>query len=796
MGKKHIKLLLVVMLIVLAMASFSACGLLKPKAVEVSEVSIDITSGLTKEGNTYYAYIGDDVVLTANWNKNANVNIGKEWKLYKGNEVIDTATSKVFTYSVPTESLDFEATYKATLTINGIESSNTVSFKIKYAPLSIENIQSNIKIYNDVLQMSRFDYKTVNLEVQYNSDEIDPATPVTFSWKKGGTEVSTTATYSFTPEDGWDDETTISISLTQGENTETKSFKVVLVIQYLEIKEVEIEFTNGIGTEPLATTQNQVIQKGSSPYKPVTLSAVVTPAIGTNTDAEVTWSIRTKDGPITALEHGRVLTFNPTYGENIITCTIQNVSSHTFNVIALTDTDYTQHKDRLKNTFEWDGSVCNHYITDKLDMLAFVNYLFANRNVTEQDVYYADPSVKNGNEINNTAFQSNMQQVVAMLDEAGQIGYSYSTNSFSLKGDGPNSCVFGEPTQTTEADTSIQNLMDTHYSTSTTQRETLPCDSFTKTMEVSNSNQLFRALSNFYKPIISDSKITTLYNKAKDVLKDICDDEMTDYEKVLAIYDWIVTEVKYDTVLFDMDGGLNYDGYYLEGVFNNKKAVCDGKAKAFSLLCGMEGITSLRISGQAKQPRGGSTSGHAWNRVLVDTPDESGEYDGIKEWFAVDTTWGDRTISFNGQVTENLSYSYFLIKDSDISNTHTATRTDLPVANGTFDYYKCTIVERNSKSGPLKVTSNIELAAVLEYYLAKVGANHKYAIEIEVAITGVDSDLALEHKIQETMNNILIYHDPNGKNFSQYTIYHPSHMNKDMNDIGRNDIYLLYYLLP
>ena len=794
MGKKHIKLLLVVMLMALVMASLSACGLLKPKTVQVSEVSIDITSGLTKEGNTYYAYIGDDVVFTANWNKNANVNIGKEWKLYKGDEVVDTATTKVYAYTVPSESPDFEATYKVTLTINGIESSNKVSFKIRYAPLRIENIQSNVKIYNDVLQMSRFDYKTVNLEVHYNLEAINPDIPVTFSWKKGSTEEATTNTYSFTPTDGWDDETTISITLTQGEDSVTKSFKVVLVMQYLEIKGVEIEFTNGTGTEPLATTQNQVIQKGSGPvYNPVTLSAVVAPAVGTNTDAEVTWTIRTKDGPITATEHGRVLTFNPTYGENIVTCTIQNVSSHTFNVIAMTTTDYDQVGNTLKNTFEWEGNVCNRYITDKYDMLALANYLVANRDLSAQVVYYVEDSIKSGNTMDHDAFELYMKDVVAMIDEAGMFGYSWNSNTnFSLT----SSCVFGDPTQTTEADDSIQNLMDTHYSTSTTTRTTLPCDSFTKSMTVTNSNQLFRALSNFYKPTISDPTLTALYNKARDVLKDICDDDMTDYEKVLAIYDWIVTEVKYDTVLFDSDGGINYDGYYLEGVFNNHKAVCDGKAKAFTLLCGMEGITSIRVSGKAKQPRGGSTSGHAWNKVLVDTPNEAGEYDGIKDWFVVDTTWGDRTISFNGQSTENLSYSYFLIQDSDISNTHTQSRTDLPVANKPFDYYKCTIVERNSKSAPLKVTSNVELAAVLEYYLAKVGANHKYAIEIEVAITGVNSDLALEQKIQETMNNILIYHDPNGKNFSQYTIYHPSHMNKDMNDAGRSDIYLLYYLLP
>ena len=474
------------MLIALVMASFSACGLLKPKTIEVSEVSIDITSGLTKEGNTYYAYVGDDVVLTANWNKNANVNIKKEWKLYKGDNVIDTATSKAYTYSIPTESPDLASTYKVTLSINGIDSSNTVSFKIKYAPIRIEKIQSNVKIYNDVLQMSRFDYKTVNAEVHYNSTAINPEVPVTFSWKKGETEVSTTDTYSFTPTDGWADETTISITLTQGEDTVTKTFKVVLVMQYLEIKGVEIEFTGGTGTEPLATTQNQVIQKGAGPvYNAVTLSAVVTPAVGTNTDAEVTWTIRTKDGPTTATEHGRVLTFNPTYGENIVTCTIQNVSSHTFNVVALTSSDYDQHSNTLKNTFEWDGNVCNRYITDKLDMLALTNYLVANRDLTAQTVYYAEDSIKSGSTMDHDAFELYMKDVVAMIDEAGMFGYSWNSNTnFSLT----SSCQFGDPTQTTAPDDSVQNLMDKHYSTSTATRTTLPCDSFTKTMTVTNSN--------------------------------------------------------------------------------------------------------------------------------------------------------------------------------------------------------------------------------------------------------------------------------------------------------------------
>ena len=796
MRKKHFKLILAFALVLLIMATFSACGLLKPRTIEVSEVSIELTSGLTKEGNDYVAYIGDDVVFTAVWNKSANVNIKKEWKLYKGDEEIDTATSKVYTYSVPVETPDTSATYTIKLTINGIQSSNSFSFKLSYAPLRIEEIESNVRIYNDILQMSRFDYKTVNLKAIYNSTKIDPSVPVTISWKKGTSEESNVATYSFTPSDLWDDVTNITLTLTQGEKVVTKQISVHLVLQYLEIKDVEIEFGSGTNTTTLGSSGKQVIQTTSSDpatFSPVTLNAVVTPAVGTNTGAEVTWKIRTKSGTSTAFETGRILTFTPEYGENIVTCYIQNVPSHTFNVVAMTNLDYDTKSGVLTNTFEWEGNVCNHYITDKLDMLALTNYLIANRIMTSQTVYYVEDSIKSGGSMNQDAFRTYMQDVVAMVDEAGQFGYSWNSNTnFTLT----DSSVFGNPTQTTAHDGSVQNKTDTHYSTATATRTTLPVDSFSKTMEVTNSNQLYRAVSNFYKPVIADSTLNALYNKARDVLKDICDDEMTDYEKVLAIYDWIVTEVTYDSVLFDNNGGLDYDGYYLEGVFNNHKAVCDGKAKAFSLLCGMEGIKALRISGQAKQPRGGSTSGHAWNKVLVDTPDETGEYDAIKEWFVVDTTWGDRSIRYNGVDTENLSYTYFMLKDSDISNTHTQARSDLPVANSSFDFYKCTTVTRNSRSAPLKVTSSDQLGAVLEYFTAKVGTNGKYTIEIEVSITGVNSETTMKAKISELMNLGIYYHDPNGRNQSQYTAYEPSCMNKDMTDDGRSYIFLLYYLIP
>lgn len=108
---------------------------------------------------------------------------------------------------------------------------------------------------------------------------------------------------------------------------------------------------------------------------------------------------------------------------------------------------------------------------------------------------------------------------------------------------------------------------------------------------------------------------------------------------------------------------MKYYGYYLEGIFLNKfykkdmHAVCDGKSKAFVLMCGIEGITAVRISGEASSD-GKNFDGHAWNKVLLDLNGT-----GDKEWYFVDTTWGD--VGF-GVTDEYLSHAYFLLSDDEV----------------------------------------------------------------------------------------------------------------------------------
>jgi hypothetical protein len=155
--------------------------------------------------------------------------------------------------------------------------------------------------------------------------------------------------------------------------------------------------------------------------------------------------------------------------------------------------------------------------------------------------------------------------------------------------------------------------------------------------EVYNSEELWWAVEHGYRPIfpMANSKAELFYERAKIILREIILEGMTDYEKALAIYEYLIDAVAYDYDAYYSNSDKNNVCYYLEGVFESGRAVCDGKSKAFVLLCGIEGINCLRDYGASRD--GGA--GHAWNYV---------EIDGV--WYLVDTTAGDANFSLPGGI--------------------------------------------------------------------------------------------------------------------------------------------------
>ena len=76
------------------------------------------------------------------------------------------------------------------------------------------------------------------------------------------------------------------------------------------------------------------------------------------------------------------------------------------------------------------------------------------------------------------------------------------------------------------------------------------------------------------------------YNKAKAVLREICDDDMSQIEKARAIYEYLIINVEYDNYAAEAVGSSwpYYDAWYAEGALLEGRAVCDGIAKAYLIL--------------------------------------------------------------------------------------------------------------------------------------------------------------------------------------------------------------------
>ena len=104
-------------------------------------------------------------------------------------------------------------------------------------------------------------------------------------------------------------------------------------------------------------------------------------------------------------------------------------------------------------------------------------------------------------------------------------------------------------------------------------------------------------------------------------------EDMTDFEKELALHDALVDLGEYDQAVYDRDtpqgrpDNTNPYGMLVEGY-----GICLGYATSFQLLMDLAGVECITVVGAAFN----SSSDHAWNLV---------ELEG--EWYAVDPTWDD-----------------------------------------------------------------------------------------------------------------------------------------------------------
>lgn len=136
-----------------------------------------------------------------------------------------------------------------------------------------------------------------------------------------------------------------------------------------------------------------------------------------------------------------------------------------------------------------------------------------------------------------------------------------------------------------------------------------------------------------------------LYAQVEQILSDIITPDMSDYDKELAIHDYIVANCQYGYVDYSRD--FAYEAY---GALVQKQAVCNGYAEAMALLLSCVGIENEIMTGWADGEL------HSWNRVLLDGA-----------WYQVDATWDDPVPDRGSFV----GHMYFNVTDDIMDDSHT-----------------------------------------------------------------------------------------------------------------------------
>ncbi len=133
----------------------------------------------------------------------------------------------------------------------------------------------------------------------------------------------------------------------------------------------------------------------------------------------------------------------------------------------------------------------------------------------------------------------------------------------------------------------------------------------------------------------SEEEIDLINKKLDTIIKDIIKDDMSDYDKVKALHDYIINNAQYDND--------NYMYKHATGLLLYGHGNCSAYTDTMALLLNRLKIPNYRIASDE----------HTWNLVYVDG-----------KWKHIDLTWDDPVIvNLNKDV---LTYEYFLIDTSKL----------------------------------------------------------------------------------------------------------------------------------
>lgn len=195
---------------------------------------------------------------------------------------------------------------------------------------------------------------------------------------------------------------------------------------------------------------------------------------------------------------------------------------------------------------------------------------------------------------------------------------------------------------------------------------------------------------------------------AREIMSNVTSD-MDDYDKLKYFHDYLVLNCENDT-----------ESPYSETIYGalvQKKALCEGYAKAFSYLCNLAGIENTIVTGEISE----TEVMHMWNMVKLGG-----------NWYHVDVTWDNPDDALHARYQNVILYQYFMVTDSVIKNNRLISTypAEPPKANGRNEnYFVREGADINSEEEFFTVSQNAVLNAVKNHEqsaMVKFASNDMY----------------------------------------------------------------------
>ncbi len=217
-----------------------------------------------------------------------------------------------------------------------------------------------------------------------------------------------------------------------------------------------------------------------------------------------------------------------------------------------------------------------------------------------------------------------------------------------------------------------------------------------------------------------DEKQKETLDMAKAVLDEIITEDMTPYDKEKAVYDWMTSELSYDTGILQVIPQTSADCDNPYGVLKYHNAVCVGYATTFRLLMQMMEIPCMVVHS--------TDEFHSWNLVQLDNA-----------WYHVDIYFDQH----------GGNYASFNMNDDIAAMSHDWDRTFFPAATSldyNYGYQNRSAVEDRFQVPALVRKAVDEQAASL--FLAFPSIDEAGAQEVENMFYGIEAAVAESPDLQ------------------------------------------------